>query len=108
MKRESRHMRRASDGRDPSYPPGNGRIIRRCCAPSETPAALILFPDMRTFVLSCTLAAAALTVVLVAQNKDAAVTDIHLMTLDPGHFHAALIQKDMYPGVAPRVDIYAP
>jgi predicted dehydrogenase len=30
------------------------------------------------------------------------------MTLDPGHFHAALIQKEMYPGVAPRVDVYAP
>ena len=30
------------------------------------------------------------------------------MTLDPGHFHAALVQKEMYPGVAPRVDVYAP
>lgn len=34
--------------------------------------------------------------------------DVRLMTLDPGHFHAALIQKEMYPGVAPRVDVYAP
>ena len=34
--------------------------------------------------------------------------DIRLMTLDPGHFHAALIQKEMYPGVAARVDVYAP
>ena len=31
-----------------------------------------------------------------------------LITLDPGHFHAALIQKEMYPGVSPRVAIYAP
>ena len=30
------------------------------------------------------------------------------MTLDPGHFHAALIQKEMYPGVSPRVHVYAP
>ena len=30
------------------------------------------------------------------------------MTLDPGHFHASLVQKEMYPGVAPRVDVYAP
>jgi predicted dehydrogenase len=30
------------------------------------------------------------------------------MTLDPGHFHAALVQKEMYPGVSPKVDIYAP
>jgi predicted dehydrogenase len=34
--------------------------------------------------------------------------DVRLMTLDPGHFHAALVQKAMYPGVAPRVDVYAP
>jgi len=34
--------------------------------------------------------------------------DVRLMTVDPGHFHAALVQKEMYPGVAPRVDIYAP
>jgi predicted dehydrogenase len=34
--------------------------------------------------------------------------DVHLMTLDPGHFHAALVQKEMYPGVAPRVDVFAP
>jgi len=36
------------------------------------------------------------------------VADVRLMTLDPGHFHAALIQKEMYPGVAARVDIFAP
>jgi predicted dehydrogenase len=42
--------------------------------------------------------------------KEAAETTmgIRLMTLEPGHFHAALIQKEMYPGVAPRVDVFAP
>jgi predicted dehydrogenase len=30
------------------------------------------------------------------------------MTLNPGHFHAALVQKEMYPEIAPRVDVYAP
>jgi predicted dehydrogenase len=34
--------------------------------------------------------------------------EIRFMTLDPGHFHAALVQKEMYPDVAPRVDVYAP
>jgi hypothetical protein len=34
--------------------------------------------------------------------------DIRLMTLDPGHFHAALIQKEMYPGVDPTVHVFAP
>jgi predicted dehydrogenase len=33
---------------------------------------------------------------------------VRLMTLDPGHFHAGLIQKEMYPGVAPHVDVFAP
>jgi predicted dehydrogenase len=33
---------------------------------------------------------------------------ISLITLDPGHFHAALIQKEMYPEVSPRVHVYAP
>jgi predicted dehydrogenase len=34
--------------------------------------------------------------------------DFGLITLDPGHFHAALIFKEMYPGVARRVHVYAP
>jgi predicted dehydrogenase len=34
--------------------------------------------------------------------------DVKLMTLDPGHFHAALIQRESYPNVASRVDVYAP
>ncbi len=34
-----------------------------------------------------------------------AMSDIRFMTLEPGHFHAALVQKEMYPGVSARVDI---
>jgi predicted dehydrogenase len=41
-------------------------------------------------------------------SQDGAMSEVRLMTLDPGHFHAGLIQKEMYPGVAPRVDVYAP
>lgn len=33
---------------------------------------------------------------------------IHLVTIDPGHFHAALVQKEMYPGIDSVVNIYAP
>ncbi|MBI1916957.1 MAG: oxidoreductase [Planctomycetes bacterium] len=33
---------------------------------------------------------------------------VRLMTYNPGHFHAALVQKEMVAGVAPRVDVYAP
>jgi predicted dehydrogenase len=35
-------------------------------------------------------------------------SDVRFMTVDPGHFHAALVQKEMYAGVSPRVFIYAP
>ncbi|HXD79460.1 MAG TPA: putative oxidoreductase C-terminal domain-containing protein [Puia sp.] len=33
---------------------------------------------------------------------------VRLITLDPGHFHAALVQKSMYPGVDSNVYVYAP
>src|SRR5262245_54755947 len=36
------------------------------------------------------------------------MTDVHLITLDPGHFHAPLVQKEMYPSVDPHVHVYAP
>ncbi len=34
--------------------------------------------------------------------------EIRLITLDPGHFHAGLVQKLMYPQVIPVVHVYAP
>jgi predicted dehydrogenase len=36
------------------------------------------------------------------------MSDIRFVTLDPGHFHASLVQKEMYPGVSPTVHVYAP
>jgi predicted dehydrogenase len=36
------------------------------------------------------------------------VDEIRLMVLDPGHFHAALVQKEMYPELSRRVFVYAP
>lgn len=33
---------------------------------------------------------------------------LRFVTLDPGHFHAALVQKEMYAGVDGRVHVYAP
>ena len=43
-----------------------------------------------------------------AMNALAQEPSVRLMTLDPGHFHAALIQKEMYPGVDPTVHVFAP
>ena len=34
--------------------------------------------------------------------------DIRFITLNPGHFHAALVQKEMYEHVDPTVHVYAP
>ena len=34
--------------------------------------------------------------------------EIRLITLDPGHFHAALVQKTSYPQVSDEVYVYAP
>ena len=35
-------------------------------------------------------------------------TEVKLIALDPAHFHAALVQKEMLPGIAPRSYVYAP
>ncbi|MCX6627398.1 MAG: hypothetical protein NTW28_07195 [Candidatus Solibacter sp.] len=43
--------------------------------------------------------------VLAAQTK---YMESKLIIVDPGHFHATLLQKDMYPWVDPRVTVYAP
>ncbi len=33
---------------------------------------------------------------------------VRLVTVDPGHFHAALVQKRMYEQISPEVHVYAP
>jgi len=35
-------------------------------------------------------------------------SQVKLITVDPGHFHAALVQKIMYDRVSPEVHVYAP
>jgi predicted dehydrogenase len=37
-----------------------------------------------------------------------AAPTVRLITLDPGHFHAGLVQELMYPEVSPIVHVYAP
>ena len=50
------------------------------------------------------------TVVKVEEAKKftGAQGEVKLMTLDPGHFHAALIQKTVYDQIDPNVYVYAP
>src|SRR6476620_3094349 len=42
------------------------------------------------------------------QNSLAMKGSVRLITIAPGHFHASLVQKVMYPQVAPEVWVYAP
>src|SRR5438105_12072584 len=34
--------------------------------------------------------------------------DTRLIVVDPGHFHAALVQKEMYPSLSAEAHVYAP
>jgi predicted dehydrogenase len=41
-------------------------------------------------------------------DKEDVTEKVKLMTLDPGHFHAALVQKTMYPQVDSIIHVFAP
>lgn len=41
-------------------------------------------------------------------GKGKPMKEVRFMTLDPGHFHAGLVQKEMYPNVSNKVHVYAP
>jgi len=55
-----------------------------------------------------TKAAASLVLSVALAQGSSPMADIRFLTLDPGHFHAALVQKEMYPGVSSKVHVYAP
>ena len=52
--------------------------------------------------------AALMTACHPSEKKETTNGNIHLITLDPGHFHAALVQKNSLEGVDPTVHVYAP
>lgn len=57
------------------------------------------------------LSAGAMLVLLSSCNKSTPVKNekaVRILTLDPGHFHAALVQKSMYDQVDTLVHVYAP
>ena len=52
---------------------------------------------------------AVLMVLLAAHMSGAdSMMQARLIVLDPGHFHASLVQKEMYPWLSPQVSVYAP
>jgi predicted dehydrogenase len=65
----------------------------------------------RNAILPCLVLALSLAALAAARARAEGappVPDIRFVILDPGHFHAALVQKEMYPGVARTVHVYAP
>lgn len=51
------------------------------------------------------------TFFMACNNENEVATEkkpVQLITLDPGHFHAALVQKSIYPEVDSAVHVYAP
>ncbi|HEY3405454.1 MAG TPA: putative oxidoreductase C-terminal domain-containing protein [Ohtaekwangia sp.] len=56
----------------------------------------IIFGSIFIIVMAC------------ATKPETDSTRIRLITLDPGHFHAALIQKSMYDDIDSTVHVYAP
>jgi predicted dehydrogenase len=68
---------------------------------------------LRAFVLStsglCLLATSSCTDTEQIRAKDNSVKgNVKLITLDPGHYHAALVQKSMYEQIDPIAFVYAP
>lgn len=54
------------------------------------------------------LLASALLAMIVGFQSGGPVTEVRFIILDPGHFHAGLVQKEMYSNVSRKVDVYAP
>lgn len=59
--------------------------------------------SLKSLVSATLMLAAALTC-----HAEGVTGPVRLLTLDPGHFHASLVQKFMYEGVDPLVHVYAP
>jgi predicted dehydrogenase len=62
---------------------------------------------MPRFILLAALACLAVLSGLLLRGAEA-TNQAKLIVLDPGHFHASLIQEDMYPSLAKQVSVYAP
>lgn len=69
---------------------------------------LLLRPSVFGFLSALDLWISGLILAMFSSSVVSAADTIQLITLDPGHFHAGLVQKSMYPQVSPEVHVYAP
>src|ERR1700722_2377025 len=81
-----------------------GRSARRSCHCALQRSGGKLPIMRRAFLLILVSAAMAFQNTMAQTNA----ARFRLMTLDPGHFHASLVQKFMYTDVDPAVHVYAP
>ncbi|SFD70663.1 putative oxidoreductase C-terminal domain-containing protein [Spirosoma endophyticum] len=58
--------------------------------------------------VACLFMATLITACQSSEKSETSKAAFQLITLDPGHFHAALVQKSMYEGVDSVVHVYAP
>jgi hypothetical protein len=45
---------------------------------------------------------------MITGGRVTTMPDTCLVVVDPGHFHATLVQREMYPGLSPLVRVHAP
>ncbi len=93
----------------PSTTPGpnaRARVSRRAFVHHGALAAGAL--SMPAFMSGCSRQTPGEAAAAAGSSQPAGASRFTLMTLDPGHFHAALVQKSMYPDVSPVVHVYAP
>src|SRR5437868_13872486 len=45
---------------------------------------------------------------ITARSTSSVMPETSLVVVDPGHFHATLVQAEMYPGLSPLVRVHAP
>ena len=63
---------------------------------------------IHSFLKRFSLLMSAATAIVVMTAYRISASEVKLITLDPGHFHAALVQKSMYPHVNKEVHVYGP
>lgn len=63
---------------------------------------------MQASALRFLMAMSTASALFAAASASGAEPTVRLLTLDPGHFHASLVQKFMYPQVSPVVHVYSP
>ena len=68
------------------------------------PKKIIIATQIRILVVAVSI----LCVASCTNNQMTSTKPVHLITLDPGHFHAALVQKTMYDDIDSVVHVYAP